>query len=324
MSQSVCQFCSAVNFENVVSTYSFDSKEVKFSLIRCKECDLVRTEPFPTPSQLETYYIQDYYGKAGAKFAKPVEWFVKRANQVRARKLLNHLPKHEPKCTKIFDIGCGRANFLRYLAKQGYDAYGCELEGFSFPEYPEKITFWKGSLETLPVEESSFDAVSIWHVLEHVREPKAVIEKIGKILKPGGVLAVAVPNYDSIQAKLFPGHWFHLDLPRHLFHFKEKALCEMLSQAGLKIVGRSTQSWDQNLYGAIQSAMNAFLKVSEPNKFYSLLKNSPAPDQTIKRGVGLMGHGLIALCLFPFAVLENLVSVALGKGATLILYAEKE
>ena len=81
------------------------------------------------------------------------------------------------------------------------------------------------SLSLLP---GQFDAVTFWHVLEHLENPGEALVAAGRLLKSNGWLVVAVPDYASLQAKLFGKYWFHLDLPRHLHHFESDWLCGKL------------------------------------------------------------------------------------------------
>ena len=143
-------------------------------------------------------------------------------------------------CGRVLDVGCGRGHLLTAMARRGWECYGTEVSAFRGDERletpgPGRITVWRGALEDLPLEDACFDAVSIWHVLEHVNDPSSTLRTIARILKPGGVLALAVPNYSSVQRIVFGRHWFHLDCPRHLYHFRKHLLLEWLDEHGLRV-----------------------------------------------------------------------------------------
>jgi hypothetical protein len=162
----------------------------------------------------------------------------------------------------------------------------------------------------LGFEGAFFDAVSIWHVLEHTQNPSKVLREISRVLKPGGVLALAVPNFGSTQARLFGKNWFHLDLPRHLFHFTEPMLTKMLRDTGLEPVRVSTHSIHQNLYGFIQSLLNGLFPRT-PNKLFNFLKGGNKKESSL---AGMLPHLAVASSAFPLAVLETAWSGGLGLG----------
>jgi hypothetical protein len=161
--------------------------------------------------------------------------------------------------------------------------------------------------------------VVIWHVLEHADNPISMIQETVRILRPGGMLVVAVPNFGSFQARIFREGWFHLDLPRHRYHFTPDTLLRCLSGNGFRIMRRHTFSIEQNPFGFIQSLYNKTIPFAEPNRFYSLLKNMRGSSSVISCLL------LAALTIFvsPFALFEYLISGLLGKGATFIVYAKK-
>jgi 2-polyprenyl-3-methyl-5-hydroxy-6-metoxy-1,4-benzoquinol methylase len=99
-------------------------------------------------------------------------------------------------------------------------------------------------------------AVVLWHVLEHVPDPLATLERARQILRPGGLLVIAVPNFESLQARFSGRHWFHLDVPRHYHHFGLSILKRMLREAGFTISDVSHLSLEYNPYGWIQSILN--------------------------------------------------------------------
>ena len=182
-------------------------------------------------------------------------------------------------------------------------------------------------MEDLPLEDAFFDVVSIWHVLEHVRNPSTTLRTIARTLKPGGVLALAVPNYSSLQRTLFGRDWFHLDCPRHLYHFRKRLLLKWLDDTGLTVATVGTFSAEQNLFGFVQSALNLCCGRRRPNAFYHLLRRSHAAPvsaaPTSRRILGLLGHAAIAAAVFPLAVVETVAAAVTGTGATLVVYARR-
>ena len=317
-----CIHCSSTKFNLRFHSYSFDDASEVFDIVECDTCHLARVEPFPDLGQLHRYYANDYYGsQSTSKFTGPVESLVRLGNKLRARAILKYLETDRGKSAPILDVGCGRGEFLKELSRQGMNCWGTDIADFKQLESTPGIRFFQGPLTSAPFEAASFEAVSIWHVLEHTPDATQVLSQIKKILKPGGVLAIAVPHFESFQSKLFRGHWFHLDLPRHLFHFSKKTLLELLKERDLEILKVSTQSWEQNLYGFVQSSLNVLMGNRYPNHLYSLLKSGNPTLSQSKRLVYLVAYLPLVLILIVFGILENLFSISLGRGATLIVYA---
>jgi 2-polyprenyl-3-methyl-5-hydroxy-6-metoxy-1,4-benzoquinol methylase len=315
-----CVLCHSTRPIGVFTGYGFDDPAETFDLVRCDQCQLVSVSPLLPPAQLARYYAFSYYGESNEeKFSKPVEMFVRFANRMRARPLLRALGPHQAAGTRIMDIGCGRGAFLKYLHSRGYDCTGLEIPTFPLPPSQPGLKFIPSTLDQAPIERGSMDAISIWHVLEHTADPVNTVRRISELVRSGGVLAVAVPNYGSLQSALFGPHWFHLDLPRHLYHLSREVLTRVLRENGFEVLSVSTHSIDQNYFGFIQSALNTLFP-RRPNRLYSLLKK-----QGVRGGSpGFDGlQFVLGALLFPLSVLENVISLLSGRGATLIVYARK-
>ena len=222
--------------------YGFDRPEEKFDVVSCPTCQLSWVHPPLGPEELKKYYEPSYYGTYEAKFSGPIEALTEVSNKLRAGELLRYLPKNRANNVGVLDVGCGRGNFLKFLARQGIRSYGTELPGFQFGPAPEGVEFRHGDFGQAGFQDESMNAVTIWHVLEHMTDPAGALQAAQRLLKPKGVLAIAVPNYGSYQSRLFGKHWFHLDLPRHLFHFTQGTLFGMLNRAGFAVVHSHTHN----------------------------------------------------------------------------------
>jgi SAM-dependent methyltransferase len=322
MTDEVCDFCGSANIEQVFEAPGFDAKGESFKLVRCAACSLVWVSPLPLNEELVRYYSADYYGAGEVKFNPVLEGLVRWANRARARRLVNKVgPGVGGEPRRVLDIGQGRGNFLKAMKSEGFTCVGTEIASFDSAVI-EGITTLTGEVQHLGLESASFDAVSIWHVLEHVRKPSEVIQTMARVLKPSGWAEIAVPYFGSNQAKVFGPNWFHLDLPRHLYHFTDSALLAELKRNGLEVKSTRTSSPDQNLYGFVQSALNALLPKDRPNELYGLLKASRG-SKGLARALRLGLYAPMIAALTPLAVLEDLISSSVGRGGTLIIHAQK-
>lgn len=318
-----CPYCGGDLFDVLYTAPDFDSGEKSFQLLQCRQCGLVRTQPVLTDQELKQYYSLPYYGSGKAKFSGPAEKVTRFFNYLRARTILSHLRGDiEPRAgtpPRILDMGCGRGNLLMSLKRLGCECHGVERNEFPADDLPRGIEFHTGKLSDIAFDEGSFDAIIIWHVLEHIDDPVSLISEASRILRHDGLLAIAVPNFGSIQAKFFKKDWFHLDLPRHIYHFTPGTLTAVLERSGFAIARMTTFSVEQNVFGFIQSVLNRMAPSCAPNRFYALLKkrdqNPSLPDVLL--------WAALACLILPFAVIEHLLSGLSGKGATLMIYSKK-
>jgi SAM-dependent methyltransferase len=162
--------------------------------------------------------------------------------------------------------------------------------------------------------------VVIWHVLEHLHDPKGTLHEANRILRPGGRLVVAVPNLSSLQARWAGAGWFHLDLPRHLWHFPLASLRMLLSDCGFEIQSEHHFSLRQNPFGWVQSALNRVPGLPH-NGLYTLLQrrapHSPPPFDAATRA-WLWASFLVGT---PLGLAATLVETVLRSGATVHLVA---
>jgi 2-polyprenyl-3-methyl-5-hydroxy-6-metoxy-1,4-benzoquinol methylase len=138
---------------------------------------------------------------------------------------------------KVMDVGCGNGGYIMLLKKMGWEVYGIDISTNALEKIkPDaKTHVLTGELIEQDLPENQFDLVTMWHSLEHMRDPREILRKIYSITKPGGKLLLCVPNYANVIAKLFRQRWFALDLPRHLFHFTPVMLKKMLLSAGFQV-----------------------------------------------------------------------------------------
>lgn len=339
MDKMVCEQCGGTDLERCFFAFDFDGSVQPFEIRQCQRCGLAIT--LPKPKSMDPYYPETYYGSGKKKFSGVIEYLTQLGCKWRADSILKHVSAEQTadgkpaggksfdgKPTnsrqtganpKVLDIGCGRAGLLHSLQQSGCECHGTERA--TFPETDELagLQIFTGSLPEAGFKNGDFDIVSIWHVLEHLDDPFETLDEIARVTRPGGLLAVAVPNFSSWQSKLFKSAWFHLDLPRHLYHFDTNNLSQALTTRGYKVTSISTCSFEQNVYGFIQSLMNKLYFLGKPNEFYQLLKKRSGMKQHLK----LLMWGLLAGLVLPFALLEFLLSCLFNKGASVIIFAHK-
>lgn len=233
-----------------------------YGVRECPRCHRRALDPRPAPATLAHWYGPSYFGASTRKFIGPVEAFVDLFRDGRAREaagLLAKGPAPSGERPRVLDVGCGSGLFLAALAKRGIECHGTEFsdETARRARALPGLRIHAGPIDADTYAAGSFDLISVWHVLEHLGDPDELLRYAARWLRPGGTLMVAVPNIDSWQARLFRGAWFHLDPPRHFFHFGPRSLGAALQAAGFRVERMRHLSWEQNLYGVIQSALNS-------------------------------------------------------------------
>jgi SAM-dependent methyltransferase len=281
---------------------SFDVEPGRpFRMLQCDRCGTARLDPPPDERTLAEAYATEYYGRALTKFRGPLGHLFGRMQRRRARRVARLLPSHGT----VLDVGCGGGDFLIAISELGFEAVGTErtVRSASRAAASTGIGIHTGDLLTLDLPPGTFDLVTFWHVLEHLEDPPATLRRVHELLRPGGSVLVTVPMLDSWQARLFRGHWFHHDPPRHLWAFGQRSLHALLRQSGFAPVACRTLSLVQNPYGALQSFLNA---LGFPrDRAYALLKG--------------IGHGGWVACSLDATLLGLLagpsLAFALGEAA---------
>ncbi|UCE85852.1 MAG: class I SAM-dependent methyltransferase [Deltaproteobacteria bacterium] len=236
-------------------------------IVVCVECGLGRLAPLPTDAEIAALYPSAYYGATGQKFEGPVEAVVRLVGARHVRFLARGLPAG----ARVLDLGCGRGVLLAALADRGLEVHGVEMNAdAAHGADPRAEIRIAPRLRDAEYPAAFFDEVIVWHVLEHLRDPRGTLEEIRRILRPGGRLVLAVPNFSSAQARWAGAAWFHLDVPRHLYHFPVSALRRLLGRTGYRCESEHHFSLRQNPFGWVQSALNRYTELPR-NGLYVLL-----------------------------------------------------
>lgn len=294
---NACCVCGGQNFREAMLL-----QETRFFIHDCTRCGTGMMSPMPTGPELASFYAAEYYGDSGRKFGALTEIFVRVIGNRQTRFLARNLSSG----ARVLDVGCGRGVVASPLAAAGYSVTGLEISQEAVAGIDQRVNVvLANSLAAADLPEEHFDLVVIWHVLEHVLDPAATLRAAQRVLKPGGRLVVAVPNYSSWQSQLFRSAWFHLDPPRHLYHFTSAGLKQLLQTCGLTVRKAHHFSLRQNPFGWVQSALN-WLLPNHRNRLYSCLLNEPLGDNsssTIGRSLWLITYVVGMCAVLPLAIL---------------------
>ncbi|MEM7413252.1 MAG: class I SAM-dependent methyltransferase [Myxococcota bacterium] len=283
----------------------------------CTECGLARFVPMLDVETVAAFYPADYYGSPGAKFGDGFEWLVRWVGARHA----SFLSWGMPEGARVLDVGCGRGVVLGALADRGFEVHGMEQSpAAATGADPRAEVRIAPDLASAGYPDAYFDQVLIWHVLEHLTDPRGTLEEIRRVLRPGGRLVVAVPNFESEQARWAGAEWFHLDLPRHLYQFPLKALRGLLEDTGFEPIHDHHFSLRQNPFGWIQSAQNRLASLPR-NGLYTLLQRRSPGVPSPFRATTRWQLRLLGALLAPWALWRSMRSAFRRSGATVHVVA---
>lgn len=314
-----CGFCKQ---KNSIALYPTDDITGKLYYIhQCVDCKAYFLAPRPTEQELRDAYQKEYYGQGEDKFKEP--WIERLLDSFRARraKLITH---HLHDKGRVLDIGCGNGRFLSIVhnhSKAGI--YGIELPGGSADRAAmvPGINLKIGTLSADDFEEKSFEAITLFHVFEHLAEPKETLEIISRIIKPNGLLVMSFPNIDSWQSRFFRGKWFHMDAPRHLFFFTPNDFKDLMEGYGFETIAEKHFNLEYNPYGTQQSILNGFQKKREA--LYEYLKGNHSYVKGYSKFNITLQHAFF-VCTGPLFVFMDMIEALFNKGGTVEFVLRKK
>ena len=223
-------------------------------IVECLTCTLRITSPFPSADTIGDYYnSKDYISHSDESkgLFDLIYKFVRLHMLDKKRKLIEKSSGNRN--GKLLDIGCGAGHFLNAMKKTGWNVQGVDVSEKARELVSNSFNLdVKSPLDWLNSDEK-YDVITCWHSLEHIHEPWIYLDKIRTHLNPDGVLVVALPNYNSTDAKRYGSSWAAYDTPRHLYHFTIESMEKIASLCGFSIQSMHRMNFD-SFYVSILSA----------------------------------------------------------------------
>ncbi len=313
METVVCDLCQSTDTRRIyrLRDTNYGTPGV-FDLVQCRVCHLAYLNPRPTAASLAQHYPVDRYDPFAA--LKPGNTITPTATQIqRARALTQLCPPGT-----VLDVGTGSGHFLVAMRQAGWAGAGVEPNASmaDFAQRALQLNVVAGDIFAWPFSEP-VNLMTLWDALEHTPSPMAVLRQARALLKPGGWLALSVPNWDSLERRLFRERWIAHDAPRHLYHFGPRALRAMLGQAGFAVRRLQATAPVQSLASnALRLGGDLLFRGGQAKSFANTAAGdaSPAPVSGARRRLIQAAYVLLTL--------PNAAANVLQRGANLTVLAQ--
>ena len=241
---NTCPWCKTPTDRTILELKDYFLTKEDFKIMECPNCGLRFTIPRPAPEEIGKYYqSENYYShQQNNKGLVPrIYEFVKSFNiKNKSSMAIGGLTQG-----KLLDIGCGVGDFLVQVKKQGWEVQGIEPSDDAKNIAEKRLGFRPYSPGDYAMfEDHTFDAITMWHVLEHIDNLHFQTKEIHRLLKPGGRLIIALPNFQSFDCQYYKEKWAAWDVPRHLNHFAPDVLREIITSCGFQTIDTQKLKWD--------------------------------------------------------------------------------
>lgn len=277
----------------------------EFRIVRCPECSGQYLDPMPDPD-LKDPYFEQLWGTAG-KSSGPLIRLEKIYKRMLDTLELLRIKRRLAPGARVLDIGCGDGDSLAILHRWGFECWGLDSSPAGVKAVRERIPIEArlGSIYQNDLPAGTFDLVLMSHVMEHMPEPARAAAEVNRLLKPGGLACIIVPNVDSIEQRLGGRHWYPYLPPRHVLFFTPKSLARLLERAGLQVMKRSF-SWLKggSFVASLAPRMN----------FLHDLRQSGATQLLVRVTYALLGIASVPI---------SIAAIMAGHGSAIMIMARK-
>lgn len=285
----------------------------------CAHCGLGVIDPFPTQEEVASFYVDQFYTEDGKRF----QGWVEILREILAWLRGVDLARIAPQKGHLLDFGTGAGHFARVQQLRGWKVYS--VDPYSSKANCSDLSKLDGDQIRLGFPDHYFDVVTLWYVIEHLRNPDAAIVELSRILKPGGILVLAQQDFASIQARFFGPRWLILDPPRHIWQFSELNLLKLVARHNYKKCAVSHSSIEIGPFTILQSTLNCLL--GNENYLFCLLKNGVLRSKSNTRNIPLglaIASITIGIVLLPISVIIYFSLLLIGSGDVFTLYLTRE
>ena len=267
-----CPICGGKGLHKVLEAPYFRGDQEMFGICECDTCQLWVTSPRPEDEDLGRYYETGEYISHNNKKEGITDVLYHWVRQYSLGKKLRLINRLVPGKGRLLDYGAGTGHFLAVAKKDGWQVQGVEPS----PEARE-VASEENSLKLQDPADfdwtDSLNAITLWHVLEHLPGLQDHMSRFSNALAPGGCLVIAVPNHESADSRNYGPNWAALDVPLHLYHFKKSNIEDLANQHGLHLEEIKNMPFD-SFYVSMLSEKIKHGKNRLPSAFWSGLMSN--------------------------------------------------
>jgi SAM-dependent methyltransferase len=261
-----CPVCNSDKLKNIFPVKDYLQSGKKFMITECADCTLRFTQDAPDQEHIGAYYKSEDYISHTNTDKGLVNHLYQKVRNITMKQKAGIIKKYTGiQNGSLLDVGCGTGHFLHAMFRQGWKVAGLEPDAdaraMAQQLYDVEI---KPSHEIFSLREKQFQAITLWHVLEHVHQLHEYVAQLKNLLAADGRLFIAVPNYTSRDAKIYKQCWAAYDVPRHLYHFSPQSFNVLMQQHGLKII-KHLPMWFDSFYVSLLSSKNQSGKTNFAN-----------------------------------------------------------
>ncbi len=232
-----CNLCGSADCRQVY-------RVLDFSIVKCTACHFIYLNPAPIDTPVDIYgesYFRgrerdtDAYNVKGWDYLEPDHL---RDVEEQSRRRMNAIESFVTG-GRILDVGCGMGIFLKEASSRMWEAYGVDVSPFAVHYARETLALRNVrvlDVKSLDFMDGSMDAVTMFHLIEHVLYPKELVDSCHRILRPGGILVVETPDISSGRARRQGINWRFIKIPEHVNYFSLKLLSQLLRERGFTIL----------------------------------------------------------------------------------------
>lgn len=232
-----CPVCGQTSIVRVLEAKDHTVSGEQYAIWECASCHLRFTQDVPDAASIAPYYRSDNYISHSDTRKGLINRLYHQVRQITLRQKKQLLIRETGTASgKLLDIGAGTGAFLHTMQAAGWTVTGLEPDAGAREVAASRYQLALEEPSTLfHLPPASFDAITMWHVLEHVHQLQDYLAQIRKLLKQGGTFFLALPNYTAEDARHYGSYWAAYDVPRHLYHFAPEAVRTLLQQHGLEL-----------------------------------------------------------------------------------------
>ena len=232
-----CPVCGSSRISPVFAVTDYTVSRQSFPIEECLDCSVRFTQGVPGPDEMAPYYhAESYISHSDSRkgLINRLYHFARKITLYQKKKIIANATGLQD--GRLLDVGAGTGAFMQYMHTAGWDVTGLEPD-LKARHNANEIN----GVRLLPMTElenfsaNTFDVITLWHVLEHVHHLYDYLKNLKNIMKPGGALFIAVPNYTSYDASTYLTYWAAYDVPRHLYHFSPNSMRMLLAAQELKL-----------------------------------------------------------------------------------------